>query len=52
MYSPYGMYADDTSITSRDTDFMVLDNRINAIVTSLNEWVTAYPFSLNTINRE
>ena len=52
MYSPYSMYADDTSITFRNTDVMALDNGINAIVRSPNELLTAYPSNLNTISRE
>ncbi len=43
------MYADDTSITSGDTDVMCLENRINADLANLNEWLIANRLSLNTI---
>ena len=46
------MYADDTSLTSGDTDVNSLESRFNADLANLNDWLTANCLSLNSIKSE
>ena len=46
------MYADDTSITSGDSDVTMLENRINKDLSGLNDWLKANRLSLNTVKGE
>ena len=46
------MYADDTSITSGDSDVTMIENRINKDLSGLNDWLKANRLSLNTVKRE
>ena len=43
------MNADSTSITSGNENLHVIENRINADLASLNEWLKADRLSLNMI---
>ena len=40
------MHADDTSITSGDSDVTMLENRINKDLSGLNDWLKANRLSL------
>ena len=46
------MYADDTSITSGDSDVTMLENRINKDLSGLNDWLKANRLCLNTVKSE
>ena len=46
------MYADDTSITSGDSDVTMLENRINKDLSGLNDWLKANSLSLKTVKSE
>ena len=51
-YTFPSMYADDTSITSGDSDVTMLENRINKDLSGLNDWLKANRLSLNTVKSE
>ena len=50
-YTIPSMYADDTSITSGDSDVIMLENRINKDLSGLNDWLKSHSLSLNTVIR-
>ena len=50
-YTIPSMYADDTSITSGDSDVTMLENRINKDLSGLNDWLKSHSLSLNTVIR-
>ena len=51
-YTIPSMYADDTSITSGDSDVTMLENRISKDLSGLNDWLKANRLSLNTVKSE
>ena len=51
-YTIPSKYADDTSITSGDSDVAMIENRINKDLSGLNDWLKANRLNLNTVKSE